>query len=1020
MKKLLFIGLVGLILSLSFMKPCMASDEFTEMPSALPEGQSYSFAWGDYDNDGYLDLCAGSVWDIATGYSPTKIYHNNGDGTFTSAIDLIYGSNADMDWGDYDNDGYLDLALTVTLGNADGTTKLYHNNNGDGTFTEISSGVVNVGISSLSWGDYDNDGYIDLAIIGQLTVCGPDNVVAKLYHNNNGDGTFTEANVNLTGVDQGSVAWGDYDNDGRLDLAISGLHKLAPGTYEPSTKIYHNNGDSTFTEISSGVVNVWASSLSWGDYDNDGYIDLAILGRPVFGYERIAKIYHNNNGDGTFTDSGIVLPEISEGSISWGDYDNDGDLDLALCGVYITSLEASYIYENTNGVFTDINAGLIDGHCLSWGDYDNDGDLDIVLASNTLVSGIFDKLYRNNLGSNTPTPNVIPNAPSSLQANVSGNNVTLSWQKATDSQTPQDGLYYNIFVGTSPNGVQIESPMAEVPGGFRRIAAIGSQNENISWTINSLADGTYYWGVQAIDTAFAGSPFALGTFTIGSPTTYTISGTVTLNGNGLEGVTLEDGSGNYLATTDANGLYSFTEDAGWSEMVIPYKQFFTFTPPNRTYNNLSGNQEDQDYAAALNTYTISGTVTLNGSGLEGVDLKDSQGYLLAVTDPVGYYAFIKEHGWTETVTPYKVGYAFDPVSMSYNLSGNQDNQDYMASLNQYTISGTVTLDGGGLSGVDITENGTTLATTASDGTYSFIKVAFWSGTVTPVKTGHYFEPISRKYINITSDYTKQDYEATLLDYTINGRIYLEDGTPVGGVELLDEDDEVLAITHEDGEYYFVKPYGWSGAVKPQKDGYKFDPDFRFYAFLEGDLGGEDYIAIPLAFMISGAITWGDTAHDIYPLEGVELTNLETGETLDVTDEKGLYEINVDSGWTGTIVPVKDGYIFDPESRSYQNVHQDYEGENYRAKLGLYTISGAVYSYLSADRPKPVAGVSIIDIETQRVLAVTDIHGEYSFSKHPGWSGTVKPVKDPYTFVPVTRSYENLSGNLDNQNYEAYD
>ena len=240
-----------------------------------------------------------------------------------------------------------------------------------------------------------------------------------------------------------------------------------------------------------------------------------------------------------------------------------------------------------------------------------------------------------------------------------------------------------------------------------------------------------------------------------------------------------------------------------------------------------------------------------------------------------------------------------------------------------------------------------------------------------------------------------------------------------GVALWDDSGDILDTTDEDGEYYFVKSYGWSGEVKPQKDGYKFDPDSRHYDFLEGDLGDQDYTAIPLTYVISGRITWGDDIHDIHPLGDVALIYLETGETLAVTDEEGLYAIVVDFGWTGKIMPVKDGYVFSPEARSYQNVHQDWEEQDYKAKRGLYTISGFVYD-ITADPPQPVAGVSIIDVATGKPLAVTNLQGAYSFGKHPGWSGTVKPVKDSYTFVPVERVYVNLSGSLENENYEAYD
>ena len=1073
-------------------------EDFQSINAGLPGLAWASVAWGDYDNDGYLDFAViGATHPSSDMHS--RIYHNNGDDTFT---DINAGLAAVMigtaAWGDYDNDGYLDL-LVSGYNNPGYITKIYRNN-GNGTFTDINANLPGVlgaigGGKNIAWGDYDNDGKQDILLTGYAD---SGTRIVKIYRNN-GNGTFTDINANLPGIWQSSVAWGDYDNNGYLDIALTG--STTTGTTGFISKIYHNNGNGTFTDINAGFPNISHGSVAWGDYDNDGYLDVLLTGWDgIFtsGIHTFSKIYHNN-GNGTFTENANTnFIGVHLGTAAWGDYDNDGYLDVLLTGRNndnIDNVPVTKIYHNnTDGTFTDIDSGLppLLYSDAKWGDYDNDGRLDIVLYGclSMSIGSQFAEIYHNN----TLTVNSIPNAPSGPQANVLGDDVTLSWQKATDVETPQDGLNYNIFIGTSPNLVDTLSPMAQLSNGWRRLAAIGSQNENTSWTINNLDDDTYYWGVQAIDTAFAGSTFALGTFTIGNSTTWTISGMVTLDGVGLPGIDLyEDGTSNVLATTGSSGYYEILDlPNGVPITVSPYRDPYTFDPTHIPYTGSTGNQENQDYVATLNAYTISGTVTLNGGGLEGVNLKDSQQNLLAITDSKGYYEFTREHGWTETVTPYEVGYIFNPGSRSYNLTANQIDQDYTAVLetytvsgtvldsngnpiagatvngqdasdgnysftvnyggsitltpaalgyefvpvsraftnitsNQtqnfvgnlltYTISGTVTLNGQGLAGVDIKEGGVTLATTANDGTYSFIKDAFYTGTVTPEKTGHYFEPVFRKYINITSDYIEQDYEAILLDYTINGHVYLEDGTPVEGVELQDEYDAVLAITHEDGEYYFVKPYGWSGAVKPQKDGYKFDPDFRHYDFLDGDVGDQDYKAIPLTYMISGRVTWRDDVHNVAPLGDVALTDTETGETLAVTDDEGFYVIEVDSGWTGKIMPVKDSYIFGPESRSYQNVHEDWEEQDYKAKRGLYTISGFVYNIVFEPH-QPVAGVSIIDVATGKPLAVTDFQGAYSFDKHPGWSGTVKPVKDPYTFVPAERVYVNLSGSIDNENYGA--
>jgi enediyne biosynthesis protein E4 len=330
-------------------------------------------AWGDYDNDGYVDLFANSV----TGN--ILLYNNNGDGTFTKIVTGLLvtdGNGIGITWGDYDNDGYLDLFSAAGAG-GDSTAKLFHNS-GDRTFTKITFAHTS-DFQGSSWGDYDNDGDLDLYVTaGGNSGAGESNFL----YANNGDGTFTRITSGAIVSDVGTSTaanWADFDNDGDLDLFVANA--------DPNDRnaLYENNRDGTFTKIITGdLVNDLATSLggSWGDYDNDGDLDLFVsnIGEVNFLYQ--------NDGPPDYTFTKITTGDIvNDESLSigsaWGDFDNDGDLDLFVANVG----ENNSLYSNNgDGNFTKITIGVIvnDGGSsfgASWADYDNDGDLDIFVSN---------------------------------------------------------------------------------------------------------------------------------------------------------------------------------------------------------------------------------------------------------------------------------------------------------------------------------------------------------------------------------------------------------------------------------------------------------------------------------------------------------------------------------------------------------------------------------------------------------------------------------------------------------------
>jgi len=489
--------------------------QFTEMTDIAFTGlYNSSVSWGDYDNDGDLDLMLTGQYN-SSDYA-SKLYRNEGANQFIEmdSIGFTGVHNGSAAWGDYDNDGDLDLILTGFDNSWNLISKLYRNDPapaGD-QFSEMTGAAfTGVFYSSIAWGDYDNDGDLDLMLTGR----DKSNVnVSKLYRNEGSDQFSEITGIGFTGVRFSSIAWADYDNDGDLDLMLTGQNN----SNNPVSELYRNEGSDQFAEMTSiGFTDVETSSVAWGDYNNDGDLDLILTGFNGSAY--VSELYRNEGADQFSEMTGMVFTGIRSGAVAWGDYDNDGDLDLILTGEDNSTDPQSKIYRNEGNdqfikmdtiAFTDVLDGAV-----SWGDYDNDGDLDLMLTGYTNSSPHeVSKLYRNENG----TSNNAPNAPANLQAVVSNDStqITFSWDMASDTESPDSTLTYNLRVGTSTNDVDVVSPMSFTEPdstGKRKIAALGSQNHNTAWMIEGPFNGfqipsPFYWNVQSIDNNFSGSGFA--------------------------------------------------------------------------------------------------------------------------------------------------------------------------------------------------------------------------------------------------------------------------------------------------------------------------------------------------------------------------------------------------------------------------------------------------------------------------------------------------------------------------------
>lgn len=321
----------------------------------------FSIIAGDYNNDGNIDL-----FITRLGWYPGEgtLFHNNGDGTFTDVTEKsgigVWGPCFSASWVDYDCDGFLDLFVPNNAGGVFDRhvpNRLFHNN-GDGTFTEVTDeagvGGILPAIGS-AWGDYDNDGFPDLFVSGMGH--------AQLYHNN-GDGTFTDVSLKAGFTDPavGSVcAWCDYDNDGWLDIVQyvwseyediihTMRHGHGPEDGRP-LRIYRNNRDGTFTQLDReiGIDGCWGSmSGAIGDLDNDGHLDI-MLGNGAPPMDRVEPMIVLQNDGKTFRNvtfsAGLPFTGKSHGT-NCADLFGDGRLSILVAagGLYPGDLLASTVY----------------------------------------------------------------------------------------------------------------------------------------------------------------------------------------------------------------------------------------------------------------------------------------------------------------------------------------------------------------------------------------------------------------------------------------------------------------------------------------------------------------------------------------------------------------------------------------------------------------------------------------------------------------------------------------------------
>jgi hypothetical protein len=422
---------------------------FTEDTSiSLPgvySSSGSSVAWADYNGDDKPDLLL-TGFDSSSNYI-SKLYKNTGSGfSEDTSVSLPGVGGSSVAWADYNGDGKPDFLLTGVDNSYNYISKLYKNT-GSGFSEDTSVSLPGINMSSVAWADYNGDGKQDFLLTGK------DNsgyYISKLYKNT-GSGFSEDSSVSLPGVGGSSVAWADYNGDGKKDFLLTG------GDNSGSiSKLYKNTGSGFSEDSSVSLPGVAFSSVAWADYNGDGKPDFLLTGYDNSN-NPISKLY-KNTGSGFSEDSSVSLPGVGWGSVAWADYNGDGKPDFLLTGkdnLYSFS-GISKLYKNTgSGFIEDTSVSLPDvyGSCVAWADYDGDGKPDFLLTGGGSSNNPISKLYKNT----TSTVNSDEVAPELVGVNLTATSVDASSGQGSMGVELQvsdnsSGFNYGFVSFSSPSG----------------------------------------------------------------------------------------------------------------------------------------------------------------------------------------------------------------------------------------------------------------------------------------------------------------------------------------------------------------------------------------------------------------------------------------------------------------------------------------------------------------------------------------------------------------------------------------
>jgi hypothetical protein len=498
------------------------------LSNILPGLENARLSWGDFNNDGLMDLAAMGKDD--EGKSVTAIYQNKNGVLTDLGLTNLPLQNGDLKWADINNDGWLDLLAVGQSTASRNRVQLFTNRKSFFEITEPMS-IPALKNSTIAFGDHDANGTNDLVIIGADSLSNPRSYLL----NNDGKGNFVVDNSSqiIPSMCDGDIRFIDFDLDGDLDLIYAGSNKLDQSTaiglggIKVNTLLDPKNTINYISSFSTNYVqglNLANAKFDLGDVDNDGDMDIVLIGTNQNGGSNvvatpIVKMIKNLTKESRSTNSynnyiytqESVIDSVDKGSVKFADYNNDGLLDLGYTGTNKLNSPTTKILLNMGGfnnfdTVKNVALPQYSASTIAWADFDNTGTVDLLVAGeNKGVTAL--SVFINNQGDNK---NLAPSSPpTGLNITDFGlGRIKLSWTPPIDDRSSQNSLYYQIRVGTTAGGSEIMSvPVSKVNGKFKLLTSNTALISGNSYYLE-LLPGKYFWSVMAIDNNFESSDFS--------------------------------------------------------------------------------------------------------------------------------------------------------------------------------------------------------------------------------------------------------------------------------------------------------------------------------------------------------------------------------------------------------------------------------------------------------------------------------------------------------------------------------